>query len=121
MCILSLSLVAIDNDMHGVNRDIDSLHVVWPSLVLGCTTVLREFKANFRPASDTWPHTFPMVEVHIAPKHARRVVEILTRHNACALVHPHSGDGYADHVAYAVWVGPQLQLDLRVFLKKKTH
>ncbi len=80
--------------------------------------MLRKFEATFREASDRWPHTFPMLEVHVAPEHVKRVVEILTLREACALVHPHSGDGCADHMAYAVWIGRRLQLDMRVFTKK---
>lgn len=86
--------------------------------------VYRDLKAAF-PACPIYdpvnrpigPHPMPMFEFHISPKDAASVMQWLIVHGRGlrALVHPHTGDGLADHTRLARWVGEPLKLNVGIF------
>jgi aromatic ring-cleaving dioxygenase len=65
------------------------------------------------------PHPTPMFEFHIAPASAANVMRWLVENGRGlrALVHPHTGDGLADHTQLARWVGEPLRLNIGIFKK----
>lgn len=56
-----------------------------------------------------------MVEAHIPRSDVGTAVSLLIKLKATALIHPHTGDGVADHTRFAIWIGKALELDFRVF------
>jgi aromatic ring-cleaving dioxygenase len=63
------------------------------------------------------PHPTPMFEFHVAPAAAAGVMGWLEKNGRGlrALVHPHTGDGLADHTRHARWVGEPLALRTDIF------
>lgn len=62
------------------------------------------------------PHTQWMYQVAFATTELARVVPwlMLNRDGLSVFVHPNTGDELADHDLNALWLGPQLPLDLEV-------
>ena len=65
------------------------------------------------------PHPLPMFEVDVPAPNIDAVRAWLTAHHGVhsVLVHPLSGDDFADHRDFPQWIGEPLELDLE-FLKK---
>ena len=65
------------------------------------------------------PHTVSMYQVAFKNAEFAKIVPwlMLHREGLSILVHPNTGDGYEDHKTHALWLGPQLPLNLR-FLKE---
>ena len=64
------------------------------------------------------PHPVSMYQVAFAPGVFAEIVPwlMLNRDRLSILVHPETGDGYEDHAINALWLGPQIDLNLK-FLK----
>lgn len=58
------------------------------------------------------PHTMPMFEIDFPAKSMGKVVEVLLefREGLSILIHPLSGDHYADHTEYPIWIGKPVEL-----------
>lgn len=65
------------------------------------------------------PHPISMYQVAFAVADFPRLVPwlMLNRGGLTVLVHPETGDEYADHTAHAMWLGPPLPLRLEVLRK----
>jgi aromatic ring-cleaving dioxygenase len=59
------------------------------------------------------PHTVAMYQVAFAAEEFPRLVPwlMLNRKGLDVLVHPQTGDAYADHTAHALWLGTKLPLN----------
>ncbi len=62
------------------------------------------------------PHAVSMYQVAFAPEEFGRLVPwlMLNRTGLDILVHPQTGNGYADHTDHASWLGAKLPLRLEV-------
>jgi aromatic ring-cleaving dioxygenase len=62
------------------------------------------------------PHPTAMYQVAFAADEFERLVPwlMLNRGELAVLVHPQSGDAYADHTIHAAWLGKKLSLRLDV-------
>jgi aromatic ring-cleaving dioxygenase len=62
------------------------------------------------------PHTRAMYQVAFAPELLSRFLPwlMLNRHGLPVLLHPSTGDDYADHTDHAAWLGEKLPLKLEV-------
>jgi DOPA 4,5-dioxygenase len=62
------------------------------------------------------PHTRAMYQVAFAPDQLSRILPwlMLNRHGLPVLLHPSTGDDYADHTDHAAWLGEKLPLKLEV-------
>jgi aromatic ring-cleaving dioxygenase len=62
------------------------------------------------------PHPVPMYQVAFAVDEFARLVPwlMLNRGELSVLVHPLTGDDYADHAQFALWLGTPLPLNLEV-------
>ncbi len=60
------------------------------------------------------PHPVSMYQVAFAPDQFARIVPwlMLNRSGLDILIHPRTGDSYADHAAHAAWLGARLPLRL---------
>ena len=67
------------------------------------------------------PHPTSMYQVAFAPDEFRRLVPwlMLNRRGLDVLVHPQTGDGYADHTQHASWLGATLKLRLDVLRRDR--
>jgi DOPA 4,5-dioxygenase len=65
------------------------------------------------------PHPISMYQVAFAVADFPRLVPwlMLNRGDLTVLVHPETGDEYADHTAHAMWLGPPIPLKLEVLRK----
>lgn len=63
------------------------------------------------------PHRRAMYQVAFAPKEFSRVVPwlMLNRKGLSILVHPLTGNDYADHAIHSLWLGRPLPLGLEIF------
>ncbi len=63
------------------------------------------------------PHPQAMYQIAFAPKMLAEFVPwlMLNRDGLTVLLHPETGDNYADHSAHAAWFGAVLPLRLEVF------
>jgi len=82
---------------------------------------LREqLDARFEVVLGRWrdepvgPHPQSMYQVAFAASEFERIVPwlMLNRQGLVILVHPETGDDYADHGEHALWLGEKLALDL---------
>ena len=66
------------------------------------------------------PHPQSMYQIAFASPMLEKFVPwlMLNRDGLTVLLHPETGDNYADHSAHAVWYGAVLPLRLEVFNKK---
>ncbi|HTV35800.1 MAG TPA: DOPA 4,5-dioxygenase family protein [Xanthobacteraceae bacterium] len=66
------------------------------------------------------PHPQSMYQIAFPSEMLARFVPwlMLNRDGLTVLLHPESGDNYADHSAHAAWFGAVLPLRLEVFRKK---
>lgn len=62
------------------------------------------------------PHPVSMYQVAFTPDEFPRLVPwlMLNRDGLDVLVHPQTGDGYADHIEHASWLGAKLTLRLDI-------
>ena len=65
------------------------------------------------------PHPVSMYQVAFKNEVFAEIVPwlMLNREGLSVLVHPETGDGYEDHKTHALWLGPQIALNLE-FLKR---
>jgi aromatic ring-cleaving dioxygenase len=81
-----------------------------------------ELERNFAVELGRWldepvgPHPQAMYQVKFAPAEFARIVPwlMLNRGGLTILVHPETGDDYADHAFHALWLGEKLSLRLDV-------
>jgi aromatic ring-cleaving dioxygenase len=68
------------------------------------------------------PHPGAMYQVAFAADEFRRLVPwlMLNRGGIDVLVHPQTGDAYADHTVHAAWLGDKLPLRLDVLRRAAT-
>ena len=82
--------------------------------------------ANFSTRLGRWhdkpvgPHPISMYQVAFAVEEFPRLVPwlMLNRGELSVLVHPETGNDYADHTAFAVWLGAQIPLKLDVLRRE---
>jgi len=69
------------------------------------------------------PHPRSSYQVAFPEAEFQKVVPwlMLNRRGLTVLVHPLTGDAYADHSAFPVWLGESLDLDLSVLPRKYTE
>jgi len=83
--------------------------------------IARRFAARLGRWHDrpVGPHPRAMYQVAFAPEVFAALVPwlMLNRGKLTVLVHPETGDAYADHTAHALWLGPPLALDVE-FLRR---
>jgi aromatic ring-cleaving dioxygenase len=81
---------------------------------------IRELiQSNFKVVMGRWrdmpvgPHPQAMYQVAFAPHEFARIVPwlMLNRDGLTVLVHPETGDAYADHAVRPLWLGEKLQLN----------
>jgi aromatic ring-cleaving dioxygenase len=62
------------------------------------------------------PHSAPMYQVAFAREEFASLVPwlMLNRGELSVLVHPLTGDDYADHANFAIWLGSPLALNLEI-------
>ncbi|MGE0260850.1 MAG: DOPA 4,5-dioxygenase family protein [Alphaproteobacteria bacterium] len=85
-------------------------------------TVRQAIGARFTAELGRWhdepvgPHAVSMYQVAFAPEEFGRIVPwlMLNRCGLDILIHPQTGDGYADHTDHAGWLGAKLPLRLKV-------
>jgi aromatic ring-cleaving dioxygenase len=67
------------------------------------------------------PHPASMYQVAFAPKEFDRFIPwlMLNRGGLDILVHPQTGDAYADHTEHASWLGAKLNLRLDVLRRDR--
>jgi DOPA 4,5-dioxygenase len=67
------------------------------------------------------PHPISMYQIAFAPEEFGRLVPwlMLNRSGLDVLVHPQSGDAYADHTEHASWLGAKLKLRLDVLRRDR--
>ena len=90
---------------------------------------LREaIAAQFTVALGRWhdepvgPHSVSMYQAAFAPEEFGRIVPwlMLSRSGLDVLVHPQTGDAYADHTEHASWLGTKLPLRLEVLRRNQS-
>lgn len=66
------------------------------------------------------PHPTSMYQVAFPVAAFARLVPwlMLNRGDLTVLVHPETGDEYADHTAHAMWLGPPLALKLEILKRR---
>lgn len=82
---------------------------------------------NFQVEMGRWrdqpvgPHPQAMYQVKFAPAEFARIVPwlMLNRAGLTVLVHPESGDDYADHANNALWLGQKLPLKLDILRRSE--
>ena len=67
------------------------------------------------------PHTGAMYQVAFAPDQLSRILPwlMLNRLGLPVLLHPSTGDDFADHTDHAAWLGEKLPLQLEVLRRSK--
>jgi aromatic ring-cleaving dioxygenase len=103
-------------------------HVYYNAATRGEAERLREAIAGqFTVELGSWhdepvgPHPVSMYQVAFAPDEFPRLVPWLMLHRGGldVLVHPQTGDGYADHTRHASWLGAKLKLRLDVLRRNR--
>jgi DOPA 4,5-dioxygenase len=63
------------------------------------------------------PHTAPMFQVIFGADDVARVVPwfALNRDGLVVLLHPSTGNGFADHTKHALWMGAVLEINKAAF------
>lgn len=98
-------------------------HVYYDEASRDSAARLREaIEGNFRVEMGRWrdqpvgPHPQAMYQVKFGPAEFARIVPwlMLNRGDLPVLVHPETGDDYADHAHNALWLGPKLPLRLEI-------
>lgn len=101
-------------------------HVYYDPATRAAAEKLREaIGAGFKALLGRWhdspvgPHPVSMYQVAFDVPEFPRLVPwlMLNRGALTVLVHPETGDEYADHTAHAMWLGPPLALKLDVLRK----
>lgn len=84
------------------------------------TAMLKELKViqgagpvRNRPVG---PHPLPMFEAWFGPEGIGEVLPwiLKNRRGLSVLIHPLSGNDYADHAEHAIWIGTPLPLNLEI-------
>lgn len=103
-------------------------HVYYSAATRGTAERLREEIARgFKVELGRWhdepvgPHPVSMYQVAFAPDEFPRFVPwlMLNRDGLDVLVHPQTGDGYADHTEHASWLGAKLTLRLDILRRDR--
>ncbi len=98
-------------------------HIYYDAASKPVAEMLREaIGAQFTVELGRWhdepvgPHAVSMYQVAFAPEEFGRIVPwlMLNRAGLDILVHPQTGNGYADHTDHASWLGAKLPLRLDV-------
>jgi aromatic ring-cleaving dioxygenase len=98
-------------------------HIYYGPATRGTAERLRELMGQgFTVRLGRWhdvpvgPHPVSMYQVAFAVGEFPRLVPwlMLNRGELSVLVHPTTGDDYADHAQFALWLGPPLALKLEV-------
>ena len=98
-------------------------HIYYDATTRGAAERLREAMVQgFIVRLGRWhdqpvgPHPVSMYQVAFAVDEFPRLVPwlMLNRGELSVLVHPVTGDDYADHAQFALWLGPPLPLKLEV-------
>ena len=98
-------------------------HVYYDATTKSVAATVREaLGAQFNVELGRWhdepvgPHAVSMYQVAFAPDEFSRLVPwlMLNRAGLDILVHPQTGNGYADHTDHAGWLGAKLPLRLEV-------
>jgi aromatic ring-cleaving dioxygenase len=114
-----------------MNTDFDDIariegyhaHVYYDAATRNAAARLREAMGQaFTVRLGRWhdepvgPHPVSMYQVAFAVGEFARLVPwlMLNRGELSVLVHPTTGDDYADHAQFALWLGPPLALKLEV-------
>jgi DOPA 4,5-dioxygenase len=90
--------------------------------------IREQLEQNFTVEMGRWrdqpvgPHPISMYQVKFAPNEFPRIVPwlMLNRAELTVLVHPETGDAYADHAHHALWLGQKLQLRLDILRRSAT-
>src|SRR4051812_9674793 len=93
----------------------------------GAEPLRQAIAARFSTELGRWhdepvgPHPVSMYQVAFAPEEFGRFVPwlMLNRNGLDVLVHPQTGDGYADHTELASWLGEKLKLRLDVLRRDR--
>lgn len=84
---------------------------------------IRELiESNFKVVMGRWrdipvgPHPQAMYQVAFGTEEFARIVPwlMLKRDGLTVLVHPETGDAYADHAIHPLWLGEKLQLNVEM-------
>jgi aromatic ring-cleaving dioxygenase len=102
-------------------------HLYYDALTRKSAAKLRERIAALFPMArlGNWhdgpvgPHPVGMYQIAFAVADFPRLVPwlMLNRGGHVVLVHPLTGDDYADHAHHALWLGEKLPLDLEILRK----
>jgi aromatic ring-cleaving dioxygenase len=90
--------------------------------------IREQLEQNFTVEMGRWrdqpvgPHPTSMYQVKFAPNEFPRIVPwlMLNRAELTVLVHPETGDAYADHAHHALWLGQKLELRLDILRRSAT-
>jgi aromatic ring-cleaving dioxygenase len=103
-------------------------HIYYDTRTRPVAETLREaIAAQFTTDLGRWhdepvgPHPVSMYQVAFAPEEFGRFVPwlMLNRGGLDVLIHPQTGDAYADHTEHASWLGTQLPLRLDVLRRDR--
>ena len=98
-------------------------HIYYDSNTRNIAASLREqIERSFKVELGRWreepvgPHPQAMYQVKFEPEEFARIVPwlMLNRAGLAILVHPETGDDYADHAVNALWLGEKLALNLEL-------
>lgn len=99
-------------------------HIYYDDATRAAAAWLREqIERNFTVRMGRWreepvgPHPLSMYQVAFETAEFARVVPwlMINRRGLSILVHPETGDNYADHAINALWLGDKLKLRLQFF------
>lgn len=103
-------------------------HIYYDARTRPVAEALREaIAAQFTTELGRWhdtpvgPHPVSMYQVAFAPEEFGRLVPwlMLNRGSLDVLIHPQTGDAYADHADHASWLGTKLPLKLDVLRRDR--
>ena len=99
-------------------------HIYYDAQTRGAAArVHKQIQENFRVEMGSWhdapvgPHPQAMYQVAFKKAEFARIVPWLMENRAglSVLVHPNTGDDYADHATLPLWMGKRLRLKLAMF------
>jgi aromatic ring-cleaving dioxygenase len=98
-----------------------------PSTRQAAETLRQKIAARFTTELGRWhdepvgPHPVSMYQVAFAPEEFGRFVPwlMLNRGGLDVLIHPQTGDAFADHTGHAGWLGAKLPLRLDVLRRDR--